>query len=50
VRPEVSTIRVSEWDQEAASGLEQASLSHPLTRMVLTSLTGEVLARHLQIW
>jgi len=26
-------------DQEVASGLHESSLSHPLTRMVLTSLT-----------
>src|SRR5262249_16101806 len=34
----VSTIRVSEWDQEGRSAVARStSLTHPLTRMVLTS-------------
>ena len=35
---EVSTIRVSEWDQEDSQDSKESSLTHPLTRMVLTSL------------
>src|SRR5262245_43181418 len=32
----VSTIRVSEWDKEATIVVQGSSLTHPLTRMVLT--------------
>jgi len=34
----VSTIRVSEWDKDVPLLSEGASLTHPLTRMVLTSV------------
>ena len=33
---EVSTIRVSGWDKEVPLKTQRSSLTHPLTRMVLT--------------